>query len=156
MTFCSSPTPVSCQASGWEERHSEKWKNVVRCYLYKVLESVTVQAVVSNCFESYLKWNERHLNILRFCCGVCISWRLFGLISSLFSWQNRHCVYVWDNEDYGDSDLKSVAVDGCVVPNVPNDRIAYFTNQNLPTEYLYFFGNHSPSDTVSHPRTLES
>jgi hypothetical protein len=61
-----------------------------------------------------------------------------------------------DNEDYGDSDLGSVTVDGCVVPNVPNDRIAFLANQNPPTEYLYFFGNHSSSDTVAHPRILES
>jgi hypothetical protein len=56
----------------------------------------------------------------------------------------------------GDSDLGSVTVDGYVVPNVPSDLIASFTNQNSPTEYLYFFGNHSSSDSVSHRRTLES
>jgi len=60
------------------------------------------------------------------------------------------------NEGYGDSDLGSVTVDGYVVPNVPSDGISFFTNQNPPTEYLYFFGNHSSSDTVSHPRILES
>ena len=64
-------------------------------------------------------------------------------------------MYVCNSEDYGDSDLGSVTVDGCVVPNVPKDWIAFFTNQNPPTEYL-FFGNQSSSDTVSHPRSLES
>jgi hypothetical protein len=43
---------------------------------------------------------------------------------------------VCDNEDYKDSDLGSVTVDGCIVPNVPKDRLAFFTNQNPPTAYL--------------------